>query len=402
MVLPQSHPGTYVTFNRARVKTGGFLLEGLNSLSTTYYFYYIFFFLQKQFDFDAMQNLLAASGIGFVYALGSFFAGRFSQKFGYFNSLKVGCGLMCFCMLAGSNAAELPTHIVIGVLNTIGMCFTWPALEALVSEKEPRARLQKYLGVYNVIWAAGGALAYFSGGALLDYLGPRAIFLIPAVILTLQFILAAFLSPYEKFIHAPNPECEGEIAISAEAAHSELPPKTFLRLALVANPFAYISINSLIPVMPTIANKLELTPTEAGIFGSTWFFMRAICFLILAYWKDWHYRWKWLGISFLAMIASFITILLSESLVVLILAQVIYGFALGLLYYSSLFYSMDVSETKGEHGGIHEAVIGAGNCLGPAIGAGALAWLPYPNSGAWAVTILLVGGYAALLRIKRK
>jgi len=32
-------------------------------------------------------------------------------------------------------------------------------------------------------------------------------------------------------------------------------------------------------------------------------------------------------------------------------------------------YSMDVGETKGEHGGLHEAMIGAGMCLGPAVGA---------------------------------
>ncbi len=37
---------------------------------------------------------------------------------------------------------------------------------------------------------------------------------------------------------------------------------------------------------------------------------------------------------------------------------------------------MDASDAKSEHGGIHEAAIGAGNCVGPAIGAAALQFLP--------------------------
>jgi hypothetical protein len=69
----------------------------------------------------------------------------------------------------------------------------------------------------------------------------------------------------------------------------------------------------------------------------------------------------------------------------------------GLIYYSSLFYSMDSSETKGEHGGIHEAAIGVGNFAGPAVGAVALQFLPqYAHSGAYGVTLLLLAGLGAL------
>jgi hypothetical protein len=80
----------------------------------------------------------------------------------------------------------------------------------------------------------------------------------------------------------------------------------------------------------------------------------------------------------------------------------LFGGAVGFIYYSSLFYSMDLGDTKGEHGGIHEAVIGLGNCAGPAVGAAALFFLPrYPDSGALAVSLLLVSGLAGLLTIWR-
>jgi hypothetical protein len=62
---------------------------------------------------------------------------------------------------------------------------------------------------------------------------------------------------------------------------------------------------------------------------------------------------------------------------------------------------MDASDAKGEHGGIHEAAIGLGNCAGPAVGAASLYFLPqYANSGVFAVSSLLLLGLAGLLSIQ--
>jgi hypothetical protein len=93
--------------------------------------------------------------------------------------------------------------------------------------------------------------------------------------------------------------------------------------------------------------------------------------------------------------------LLSRNIWVLALSQVIFGLAVGLIYYSSLFYSMDVGATKGEHGGIHEAAIGMGNATGPAMAAAALAFFPnLPGSGATADCILLLIGLGVLYRMR--
>ena len=60
-------------------------------------------------------------------------------------------------------------------------------------------------------------------------------------------------------------------------------------------------------------------------------------------------------------------------------------------------------DTKGEHGGIHEAAIGLGNFAGPAAGAVSLHFLPqYANSGTLAVTGLLLLGLGGLLVIWRR
>ena len=101
------------------------------------------------------------------------------------------------------------------------------------------------------------------------------------------------------------------------------------------------------------------------------------------------------------LILSFAAILLSPNIYALIgVAQIFFGVAIGLIYYSSLFYSMDGGDATSEHGGIHEAAIGLGNCVGPGIGAAALQFLPqFQNSGAIAVSVLLLCGFGGLISI---
>ena len=175
----------------------------------------------------------------------------------------------------------------------------------------------------------------------------------------------------------------------------------FLRMAWLANPFGYIAINTLVAAMPGVAGRLGLSTTMVGLCCSVWCFARFVSFFTLWHWNGWHYRFRWLLLAYIGLIAGFTVILTVPHLWVIVLAQVVLGGALGLLYYSSLFYSMDLSDTKGEHGGIHEAAIGLGNCAGPAVGAASIYFLPqYANSGVFAVSSLLVLGLAGLLSIQ--
>src|SRR5207247_4933222 len=143
------------------------------------------------------------------------------------------------------------------------------------------------------------------------------------------------------------------------------------------------------------------SPKFAGFFCSAWLFARTAAFLLLWLWPGWHYRFRWLAGAYLAMLACFTLMLAASDLRLLVAAQIFFGAAIGLIYYSSLYYSMDVGEAKGEHGGIHEAAIGVGNFAGPAVGAASLHFLPqYANSGAVAVTALLLCGLGGLLAIR--
>ena len=56
----------------------------------TYYFYYLYFYTRERFQFGTLQNLWLAASLGFLYAFGSMFGGRFAQKFGYFTAIQLG------------------------------------------------------------------------------------------------------------------------------------------------------------------------------------------------------------------------------------------------------------------------------------------------------------------------
>jgi predicted MFS family arabinose efflux permease len=388
-----------------QLKAGYFTLAGLNTVATSYYFNYLFFFLRDHFGFGNRGNLWVTAMSGFIYIFAAWQCGKFAARFGRVLSLKIGFLALCVVMVLSALTFHNVTAVLVlvGVYNVV-LLLTWPALEALVSERESQSGVQEMVGIYNCTWAGAASLAYFSGGKLYDLLGAGAVFWLPAGIFFAQFLLLLWLEKHHDRVLAVMPEPAKEIHHTPEISglKPSLPPSAFLKMAWLANPFAYIAINTLIAVMPGVAGTLGLSPTQAGLFCSVWFFGRFGAFALLWQWRGWHYRFRWLFGGFILLIASLATILLAHQLWVVVVAQLFFGLTTGLMYYSSLFYSMDVGEASSEHGGMHEAFIGAGIFLGPATGAAALTLAPQsPNAATWAVSALLTVGLGSLLWLRQ-
>lgn len=392
---------------RQKIKFTCFTLEGLNSFGTVFYFNYLYFLMRDEFGFGDKHNLMLASALGLIYGLSAWQTGKFAQRRGYFSALKTGFSIMAIGFIGGLLLhwfyRSAPGQVIASAVVTIGMCFIWPTLEAFVSDGETPEGLPRIVGLYNVVWAGTAALAYFVGGMFINFFGYPVIFLLPLVIIIGMLALTFWLQR-----HADEMARDALKVKAAEhitVPHSPASPraKTFLQMAWLANPFAYIAIQTLIAVIPGIAANFHLSSMMAGFVCSLWYFARFGAFFALWHWTAWHYRFRWLAAAFIVLILSFATILLSPNLIVLIGAQLFLGAAIGLIYYSSLFYSMDAGDTRGEHGGIHEAVIGFGNCAGPAVGAFSLQFLPqYQNSSAIAVSVLLLCGFGGLVVIWKR
>ena len=400
MVLPPGHRGNFRPSVNAR-RQHQFLcytLEGLNSFGVIFFIIYLYFLLRQKFGFGDGANLAVAAWLGLIYAVAAWQGGRFGQRYGNFSALKVGFWIMAAGYVLASQIQVAWGQILGASFVNLGMCFIWPSLEALVSEGETPDHVPHAVGLYNITWAWTNALAIFAGGAITKKFGYASIYYLPLAIVLIQLALTFWL----KRIKLPDNNQTGDVPHDANRP-SPARAKNFQQLAWIANPFAYIAINTLMAVLPGVAGKFALSNTLAGIALSLWCFARLATFIGLWQWPGWHYLFRWLVTAYVTLILSFATILLAPSLWLVLLAQVLFGAAIGLIYYSSLFYAMDASDTKSEHGGIHEAAIGIGNCLGPATGAAALWLAPQsPTVGAWAVTGLLALGLGGMLRLRKK
>ncbi len=391
-------------------KTGYYVLEGLNSFATAYFFNYVLQRLKRELGFSDLETLLLCAAHGLIYIPFSIYGGRFGQRFGYFRSLHVGfSGQLAGVVLAGLVPAVWAQ--VAGVaIWTASMCFVWPMLEALVSEHESRERLPGRVGLYNVVWAATAAAGVFAGGTLYKVLGASSLYWLPAGVHALQWLaLPGLQRRHDAWVMAGNDPLATPMAAEAHGGVSPAPampvetgPAYFKRLAWIGNPFNYMAINTVLAIVPSLSVRLGYDVDRMGWLMSVWFVVRALSFFVLWHWRGWHYRFGWFASGLLLLLCGFVGVVLAPSLWVLILAQVALGWASAVLYYSSLLYSMDGSETKGEHGGIHEAFIGCGIFGGPAVSALAVWATGSETSPAWAVGVFLFGGFVAAVLLKTR
>ncbi len=369
-----------------------YVIELINCYAAVYYSNFLFFYLQRKCGFGEIENLLTAAMGGFVYIFAAWQGGKMAERFGCIRMLYTGSVTIILSLTLGMIFPTPAAQVIIYCLWTAGVCFIWPALEALVS-KQAGALLPRMVGIYNVTWAGGAAVAYFTAGVLIEELGMSSLFWLP---LGLTVIELALLPCAARLLKSEKGRKDQQDSIVTTAAPAGT--KRFLVMAWIANPFSYVAINTVIPLIPSIADKLYLSTGMAGIVCSLWMFVRLAAFVVFWQWEGWHYRFRWLVASFLLMIVCFFALLMTQSILLLLAAQLGFGLAIGLIYYSSLYYSLNVAEKQAANAGLHEAMIGTGLFAGPACGAAALYLAPAAAGiGAWSVGGLLCIGFSALL-----
>jgi predicted MFS family arabinose efflux permease len=383
-----------------RLKPWFFAIEGLNAFAVIYFLNYLFFLLRDEYGFGNRENLAVCAVHGLCYMLASWQAGRFAQRLGYFAALKTGLVLMLVSLGLGMVLGSVAAIVVLLAVWTTGMCFLWPSLEALVTEGESDRGVARMVGVYSLTWSAAAALANFTGGVMFDHLGRHSIYWIPASIHVGQLLMVFWLQKRPEaatLIHAHKPVPVAGHVPEAAALLQPIKPRAFLWMGWYSNPFAYVAVSTIAAVIPRLADRFGLSATQSGFLFSLWMFVRIGAFASCWHWTGWHYRFRWLLAAFAGLVVGFMGMVLAPQLWMALTAQLFFGAAIGLIYYSSLFYSMDVGDTRGEHGGLHEAALGVGIFVGPAIGAVALQIAPgLPNAGMWTVSGLLAAGFAGL------
>lgn len=377
-----------------------FVFEALGSLACGFYGNYVFFLFRDRYGFGDLGNLSIAALMGLVIALASWSGGKLAQRCGCVRTMVSGLLGMILALAIGTLFSSLSVQLAVLAVWTASQFMVWPALEAMVTEGESGAARANIVGVYSVVWAACSALAYFFGGSLFESLGSGSIFWLPPGLHLLQLAVLWAWARRQEITAAERP-MHHPPQLATLPARDGTTPRSFQRMAWIANPFACVAAFTLLAMIPELARKMGLSTTVAGWFCSIWFFARLAAFLVMWRWPGWHYRFGWLLAGYILLIAGFACVLTADGLFWLGLGQIAFGLAVGLLYFASLFYSMDVGEARAEQGGIHEALMGAGNFVGPGVAVLSLMIAPqFPQGGVWAVSGLLALGFAGLLGIR--
>ncbi|MER3475280.1 MAG: hypothetical protein C4335_14960 [Armatimonadota bacterium] len=330
------------------------------SIATTMILYGQPYYAKRALGWNPSSIALAQIAIGLLTAIGSVLGGRVIEGRGCRASLKIGLVGVGAGALAGLALPEGWNMVTAIALVGCFQGFIWPAIEAALNRGEPQHRVQHLVGLYNLGWSGASGLSFCITTPLMSAFGLRAMFALPLALYLFNLLMVWKVLPdYDSL-----PDTHHTV-IDPDGA--ELTPQqrhAFRLLGWLANPMAYVAINVIVTYNPLVAQRIGVSFATASSWFSLWFYVRMLAFDLLRRWSGWHYRPQMLFASFGLMVVAFTGILLAPSLAVHLVAQALFGLSIGLLYQSSLFYSMAGSEEKGTHGGFHESFIGLGIASG--------------------------------------
>jgi hypothetical protein len=374
-------PGLHLTY----------LIEGILSFAANLLFIGIFFYTKTVFHWTLLQNFLLAAGQGAVYIAASLSSQGLAKRLSDRGLLIFSNSALAAVSLVGVlvSSQAILTGVIIAYVPL--MALNWPVLEAASAAGADPHTLSRRIGMYNLIWAGTGAMAVAVQGTLLKF-DARMVFLVPFVIHVAIVITIVFVKGYARL-----PKSEGRVAEATQSTHLDAEPALLrqrtlaLWLSRIALPSTYVVIYSLSALMPMLPVMQRLDTTAQTVVGSVWMISRWGVFWFLGATVFWHTRPTLLLLAAALMGVAFVGVTAPVGLFAMILAQVLLGAVLGLIYTASLYFGMVLSEGSTEHAGYHEALIGLGQVLGP--GAGALTqwkWEGSLRAGVVAVSSLVL------------
>jgi len=333
------------------------------SIATTMILYGQPFYARRALDWSPASIAVTQIVIGVLTAIGSVLGGWLIERRGCRASMTLGLTGLIVGALAGWLLPEGWNMVTAVALVACSQGFVWPALEAAITRGEPQHRVQHLVGIYNLGWSGGSGFSFFITTPVMSAFGLRAMFALPLAIYLFNLLLVRKLLPDYDSIpdkHHTVVDPEG-VELTPQQRHA------FRLLGWLANPMAYVAINVIVTYNPLVAQRIGVSFATASSWFSLWFYVRMLAFELLRRWSGWHYRPNLLFAAFGVAMLSFAAMMLAPSLLVHLLAQVAFGLSIGLLYQSSLFYSMAGSAQKGTHGGFHESFIGLGLATGASL-----------------------------------
>jgi hypothetical protein len=362
-----------------------------------------YFYTHQVLGFSQAQNLWLALLIGVTYVAGASASHPLSARFGERRSL-----VSLLFALVGIHLlmAAVPSALLLVVaLAAIGLLegAMWPLFESYMSAGETPRNLGRILSLYNMTWALSVPLSLALAGAIIASGSPRLLFVVGAGLFGLVALACRAFPAQPAHLEADHVERP-----NAAVLDSYRPLLTASRVAML---LSYALMYVLAPLMPEIMKGVGLDTASAARAASLLDVARLACFVALFAWSGWHSRKLPIFLAITALPLGFALVLLGSSLAPVVIGEVLFGAAAGLLYTAALYYAQVVQNASVDAGGAHEALIGLGYALGPGAGlvGTALAHGAGPGNAAYAqgmsmatLPLVAVCSCAALWQLVRK
>lgn len=358
-----------------------FAFSFTNSLGTGVVTSGVYFLTSHFYAFSRIENYALGVTQGAMYVAGALYAGRIVRGLkgaGLSTRGVLLCLMLVMCVLcaipmlamklpAGTDPAR-PAAWPIWATVTLYSPLTgvlWPLIESYVSGGRRGENLRSTVGWWNVVWSSALILAYFGVSPLVEKNAPLALLLLGGVHLLSAPLLLRFAA--EPAGHPP------------EEVHRvpEVYPRLLVTFRMLL-PMSYLLLSTMLPYLPMAMGKLGVPVAYQTMLNDAWLLPRTLAFVLVLRWAGWHGRW-WPALAggglllggFAGIVLAGQTIGGPSGLVVLVCSMACFGLGMAMTYCGALYYAMEVGNAQVEAGGMHEALIGLGYTVGPAIGLGA-------------------------------
>lgn len=374
-----------------------FVIEAVVAFACIIYIYCLFFWTKNRFGYTDTQNLILIAFHGLVYAPATLYGGRLADRIGYDRTLAIAfAGMIVTLFLGWIPHWWIAPFLAIGPF-TFFMALLWPTLEAVILHCPGRLSMPERLGIYNLTWTVADGFGFIVGALLLDW-KRDSILWAPGLVL-LGLWLWVWLQPR----HCPQ---GGETAMETPHRGDDVPrpvQQRFMRAGWLGNGLAFVMLAGFSALSPCFSEQLRLGDKFTIWLASAMPFARGIAFLIFWKWEGWHYRMGWSQCALWLAPAALAIIFFSTQAIWFFIGLLLFGLATGLSYSASLYYSLAYGTNKGEHGGLHEAMLGAGTLTGSVLAAVASTSRWGTPAAQWTILGLVVAlNLGGLWKIQRR
>lgn len=366
-------------------------LTFLCSLGTGILWNALYFIAEREYGFTQRDSLLLAFLNGVLYTFVAMRAGPTVRFLERHMSARSALGLVLLVQAAMAPLVLIPSVAVLWVsaiaMTALG-ALQWPIVQAYLAAGRHGADMRNAIGWWNASWMLATAIGLALAGPLeAAQLTRWAIpMLLPVNLLALVFLAQFPKRPASHDAHE-------------QARHVPPTYRPLLAAARVLHPMGYLVIGALSPILPFLFEKLATPASMQAPLGATWHVARFLAVILLWQTAFWHGRAASLIAAGVLLTAGFACAVAAPNEWGIALGLFALGLGQGTIYYSAIYYGLAVGAAEVDAGGIHEALVGAGYFMGPALGLAVFSLGGSPSVFIGTVVgALCVGGVLAVVR----